>query len=132
MPLPCPFCAASALAEETIGSIPHTGCSDKDCILSNQLFRLDKWQQRSVAKDADFAISQQVAGMIEAALAQCPTFGFVISNEQSRKELINYAQRRGQDIDHDGVRQLESIANGTNEHESFLTMTESNGAQTST
>lgn len=121
MPKSCPFCNADALPVERVGKIQHTGCSNDNCILGRTLYSLEKWQQRGTDyKQANFAISQQVAGMIEAAHARCPVSGFVIRDEQSRKALIGYAQHRAQDIEHGDVRIIERIATGTAMHDSFL------------
>lgn len=101
MPKPCPFCNAPALPVERITRIDHTGCSNSDCILGGSLYPLAKWDARVLdKKDVNFAISQQVAGMIDAAYARCPVSGYAIRNEQAREDLIVYAKLRAQDIDH--------------------------------
>ena len=121
MPAPCPSCQSEAEPVTLSCKRPHTGCSNDDCILGRKLFPLEKWEQRGTpVKEANFAISQQVAGMIEAAHACCPVSGYVIRDEQSRQELIAYARSRAEDIEHYAVKKSEAIAMGTAIHEILL------------
>ncbi len=121
MPKPCPFCQSEAEAVSYPSKRPHTGCSNNDCILGRKLFPLEKWEQRGTpVKEANFAISQQVAGMIEAAHAYCPVSGYVIRDEQSRQDLIAYARSRAEDIEHYAVKKNEAVAIGTAIHELLL------------